>query len=73
LAAQGNSLSTPTEARNFSPPAKSRLANSVEQLEDALHDMRRAIDPNNVLSLVPLTVADAEARFADPIVFSPHS
>jgi hypothetical protein len=49
------------------------LANSVEQLEDALHDMRRAIDPNNVLSLVPLTVADAEARFADPIVFSPHS
>ena len=34
---------------------------------------RRAIDPNNVLSLVPLTVADAKARFADPIVFSFHS
>jgi len=55
------------------PTVREDLANSVEQLEEAVHDTRRAIDPNNVLSLAPLTIGDAKARFAYPIVLSFHS
>jgi hypothetical protein len=48
------------------------LANSVEQLEQALRGRRRAIDPYNFLSLVPLTIEDAKVRFANPIVLPFH-
>jgi hypothetical protein len=54
------------------PTLRADLANSVAQLEEALGGTRRAIDPYNFLSLVPLTIADAKARFADPIVLSFH-
>ena len=50
------------------PTVREDLAKSVEQLEEALRGTRRAIDPYNFLSLVPLTIADAKARFANPIV-----
>lgn len=54
------------------PTVREDLANSVEQLEQALRGRRRAIDPHNFLSLAPLTIADAKARFANPIVLSFH-
>jgi hypothetical protein len=52
------------------PTVRQDLANSVVQLEEAVCNPRRAIDPCNFLSLVPLTIADAKARFAAPVVFS---
>ena len=52
------------------PKVRTDLANSVVQLEEAVCNPRRAIDPYNFLSLVPLTIADAKARFASPIVLS---
>src|SRR5262249_53595133 len=52
------------------PAVRADLANSVAQLEEALGGTRRAIDPYNLLSLAPLTIADARARFANPIVLS---
>jgi|SRR5580700_10973746 hypothetical protein len=54
------------------PTVREDLANSVEQLEQALRGRRRAIDPHNFLSLAPLTIVDAKARFANPIVLSFH-
>jgi hypothetical protein len=51
-------------------PAQS--AKSAERLEEAVRDTRRAIDPYNFLSLAPLKIADAKARFANPIVLSFH-
>ena len=52
---------------------RENLANSVEQLEEALHELAPCDRPHDVLSLVSLTIADAKARFADPMVFSFHS
>ena len=49
------------------------LANSVEQLEEAVRATRRAIELSNTLSLAPLAIADARARFANPIVISFHT
>ena len=49
------------------PAVRTDLANSVAQLEAALRGTRRAIDPY-FLSLAPLTIADAKARFVSPIV-----
>jgi hypothetical protein len=54
------------------PSVREDLAKSVERLEEAVRDTRRAIDPYNFLSLAPLTIADAKARFANPIVLSFH-
>jgi hypothetical protein len=54
------------------PTVREDLANSVEQLEQALRDKRRSIDPYNFLSLAPLTITNAKARFAKPIVLSPR-
>jgi hypothetical protein len=48
------------------------LSKTVERLEEAVRDTRRATDLYNFLSLAPLTIADAKARFADPIVVSFH-
>jgi hypothetical protein len=50
------------------PAVRADLANSVAQLEETLRGTRRAIDPYNFLSLAPLTIADAKARFLSPIV-----
>ena len=55
------------------PIVRKDLAKSVERLEEAVRDTRRATDLYNFLSLAPLTIADAKARFADPIVVSFHS
>ena len=52
------------------PAVREDLANSVAQLEEALGGTRRTIEPYNFLSLAPLTIADARARFASPIVLS---
>jgi hypothetical protein len=52
------------------PAVRTELANSVAQLEEALSGTPRTIDPNNFLNLVPLTIADAKARFANPVVLS---
>jgi hypothetical protein len=52
------------------PNVREDLGNSVEQLAEAVHTTRLAIDPYNFLSLAPLTIADAKARFAYPIVLS---
>jgi hypothetical protein len=52
------------------PAVRAQLANSVAQLEEALSATPRAIDPYNFLNLVPLKIADAKARFAEPIVLS---
>ena len=46
------------------------LANSVEQLEEAVRGTRRAIEPSNTLSLAPLAIVNAKTRFANPIVVS---
>ena len=46
------------------------LANSVEQLEEAVRGTRRAIELSNTLSLAPLAIVHAKARFANPIVVS---
>jgi hypothetical protein len=46
------------------PIVREDLAKSVERLEEAVRDTQRAIDPYNFLSLTPLTIADAKARFA---------
>jgi hypothetical protein len=52
------------------PTVREDLAKSVERLEEAVRDTRRAIDHCNFLSLAPLKIADAKARFANPIVLS---
>jgi hypothetical protein len=52
------------------PIVREVLANSVEQLEEAVRGTRRAIDPSNTLSIVPLTIGNAKARFVAPIVLS---
>jgi len=54
------------------PSVREDLANSVEQLAEAVRGTRPAIDPYNFLSLAPLTIPDARARFANPIVLSFH-
>ena len=54
------------------PAVREDLGNSVAQFEEALHGTRRAIDPYNFLSLAPLTIADAKARFVTPIALSSH-
>ena len=54
------------------PTVRKDLANSVAQLEEALCGTRRAINPYNFLSLAPLTIADAKARFVTPIALSSH-
>jgi predicted ATPase len=41
------------------PIVREVLANSVEQLEEAVRGTRRAIDPSNTLSIVPLTIGNA--------------
>jgi hypothetical protein len=46
------------------PIVREDLAKSVERLEEAVRDTQRATDPYNFLSLTPLTIADAKARFA---------
>ena len=51
------------------PIVREVLANSVEQLEEAVRGTRRA-DPSNTLSIVPLTIGNAKARFVAPIVLS---
>jgi hypothetical protein len=56
--------------RDDDPAVRAELANSVTQLEEALSGAPRMIDPYNFLNLVPLTIADAKARFADPVVLS---
>src|SRR5262245_25397387 len=56
--------------RGDDPAFRADLANSVAQLEEALSGTPREIDPYNLLSLVPLTIADARARFVDPVVLS---
>jgi hypothetical protein len=50
------------------PAVREDLANSVAQLDQALRGTRRAMDAYNFLSLAPLTIADAKARFANSIV-----
>ena len=54
------------------PIIRADLAKSVELLEEALRDIHRATEPSTTLSLVSLTIADAKARFAEPIVLSFH-
>jgi hypothetical protein len=50
------------------PAIRADLANSVAQLEKALGGTRHG--PYDFLNLVPLTIANARAHFADPIILS---
>jgi hypothetical protein len=55
------------------PLLREVLANSVEQLKEALRGARRAIEPSNPLSLTPSTGEYASARFVNPIILSFHN
>ena len=53
------------------PIVREVLANSVQQLEEAVLGKRRAIDPSkNTHGIQPLTIGNAKARFVAPIVLS---
>ena len=52
------------------PVFRQDLANSIAQLEGTLRCTRSAISSDNTISIAPLVLANAKARFAHPIVIS---